>query len=160
MTSRISAYALTGGIVAGTLDILFAWAFWQLKAGVAMQRILQSVGAGLLGPDSFAGGARTAALGLALHYFIAIAMSFAFCLAALRWSFLTDRPITAGAVYGLGLYAFMNLLVVPLSSAGAQPRDPLWVGLSVAAHVVLIGIPIALAAHRAVRPRGHTVQRP
>ena len=44
----------------------------------------------------------------------------------------------------------MNFVVVPLSAAKAGSHDPLWVGLSVAVHAFLIGLPIALFASRAL----------
>jgi uncharacterized membrane protein YagU involved in acid resistance len=140
--------------VAGTLDILYAWAFWRLKAGVPMQRILQSVAAGLLGSASFTGGARTAALGLVLHYLIAVAMSAAFYMAALRQPRLAEHPIASGAIYGVCLYVVMNYVVVPLSAAGPPSTDPLWVGASVAVHAVFVGIPIAVATRLALGRRG------
>ena len=55
-----------------------------------------------------------------------------------------EQPIRAGALYGLFLYLVMNLVVIPLSAARAGSRDPVWIGLSVAVHMLLIGIPIAL----------------
>jgi hypothetical protein len=142
-------FVLAGGIVAGTLDIIYACAFWALKSNVPARRILQSVAAGLLGEASFKGGAGTAALGLGLHYFIALSMSLTYYLVALRQPLLWQRPWLCGAGYGLLLYAVMNYVVVPLSAAGPGSKDPLWIGLSVAVHVLLIGIPIALFARRA-----------
>jgi hypothetical protein len=59
---------LAGGVLAGTLDIVYACVFWALKADVPPSRILQSVAAGLLGEASFTGGAASAGLGLLLHY--------------------------------------------------------------------------------------------
>ena len=47
------------------------------------------------------------------------------------------------------LYGIMNHIVVPLSAAGPGSKDPLWIWLSIAVHMVLIGIPIALAGRRA-----------
>jgi hypothetical protein len=144
-------FVLAGGLVAGTLDIVYACAFWALKAGVPARRILQSVAAGLLGRASFEGGAATAALGLALHFLIATSMSAAYYLVARRWPLLWRRPIPCGVLYGLLLYAIMNHVVVPLSAAGAGSKDPLWIGLSVAVHALLIGVPIAVLTRRARR---------
>lgn len=141
--------ALVGGLVAGTLDILYAWIFWMLKAGVAMQRILQGVAAGFLGKASFDGGVSTALLGLATHYFIALTMAAAYYMVAGRVPLLRQRPVSIGAAYGLLLYLVMNFLVVPLSQASTGSRDPLWVGLSILVHIFLIGVPIALATQRA-----------
>lgn len=138
-------FVLAGGLVAGTLDIAYACTFWAAKADVTAQSIFQSVAAGLLGEASYAGGARTAALGLALHFMIATTMSAAYYLAARRWAVLGQRPLLCGVWYGLLLYAIMNFVVVPLSAAGVASQDALWIGLSIAVHALLIGVPIALA---------------
>jgi hypothetical protein len=143
---------LAGGLVAGTLDIVYACVFWAVKAGVPVRRILQSVAAGLLGKASFEGGAVTAALGLGLHYFIACSMAVAYYLVARRWPLLRERAAPCGVAYGLLLYGIMNYVVVPLSAAGGGgAKDPLWVGLSVAVHMFLIGLPIALFVRAALR---------
>ena len=156
MTVRRRSSPLTlvfaGGLVAGTLDIVYACVFWGVKAGVPVRRILQSVAAGLLGKASFEGGAATAALGLGLHYFIACSMAVAFHLVARRVPPLRERPVPYGAAYGLLLYGIMNYVVVPLSAAGGGgAKDPLWVGLSVVVHMFLIGVPIALYVRAALR---------
>jgi hypothetical protein len=143
---------LAGGLVAGTLDITYACVFWAVKAGVPVRRIFQSVAAGLLGKASFEGGAATAALGLGLHYFIACSMAVAYYLVAGRVSVLRERPVPYGAAYGLLLYGIMNYIVVPLSAAGRGSKDPLWIILSIAVHMVLIGVPIALFTRRAFAP--------
>jgi hypothetical protein len=140
---------LAAGLVAGTLDIAFACVFWAIKSDVPVVRILQSVAAGLVGRASYEGGEATAALGLALHYLIALSMSLVYYLVARRWQVLWRQPLLCGAVYGLLVYVIMNYLVVPLSAAAPGSKDPLWVILSIAAHVLLIGIPIALIVRRA-----------
>lgn len=142
---------LAGGIVTGTLDMVYACVYWGLKGGVPARRIFQSVAAGLLGKATFEGGWRTAALGLALHYLIASSMSTAYYLVSGRWPLLRRRPLLSGAGYGLLLYGIMNYIVVPLSAAGPGSNDSLWIALSIAVHAVLIGIPIALFARRAHR---------
>ena len=155
MASRPSSplkVVLAGGLVAGTFDIAYACVFWAVKAGVPVQRIFQSVAAGLLGKASFEGGAATAALGLGLHYFIACSMAVAYYLVARRVPPLRESPVPYGAAYGLLLYGIMNYIVVPLSAAGGGgAKDPLWVGLSIVVHMFLIGVPIALFVRAALR---------
>lgn len=146
---RAAYLVLAGGLVAGTFDIVYACVFWAIKAALPPTRIFQSVAAGLLGPASFQGGARTAALGLALHFFIAISMSVAYYLVARQWPLLVRRPALCGVVYGAILYVVMNFVVIPLSAAPHATKWSLWVALSIAVHMFLIGLPIALFSARA-----------
>ena len=147
-------FVLAGGLVAGALDILYACVFWGVRRGVPARRIFQSVAAGVLGKATFDGGVSTAALGLALHFFIAISMAVAYYVVARRWPLLWRQPWLCGAVYGLFLYGFMNYVVVPLSRAGGGSKDVLWVTLSIVVHMVLVGIPCAVFARRAVMAQG------
>jgi len=79
-------------------------------------------------------------------------MSIAYYLLAQRMPILVRRPIAMGAAYGLFLYGFMRFVIVPLSAAGGGgSRDVLWVVLSIVVHMVLVGVPIALAARHALR---------
>lgn len=138
---------LTGGLVAGALDISAACAIWWLR-GVRPVRILQSVASGLLGRASFSGGARTAALGLLLHFFIATVAAAVFYAASRKWKPLIDRPILFGALYGVGVYAFMNHVVLPLSAVTKRPFNPGMAALMIGVHIVCVGIPIALVVRR------------
>jgi hypothetical protein len=147
-------WIFVGGLLAGALDIAYAIGYWWLKAGVSPVRILQSVAAGLIGKEqAMAGGGGTAALGTVLHFGIALAMAGAYYAASGRWPALARRPLRYGALYGLLLYLVMNYIVVPLSAAGpASPQQPMsWLVLSIAAHVMLVGIPCALASAYARR---------
>lgn len=137
------AYVLTGGLVAGTLDLVFAMVFWAWRAELPALRILQSVAAGVLGPTAFEGGLETGLLGLVLHFFIALSMAVAYYAAARRWPLLWQRPVAWGAAYGLLLYAIMNFVVVPLSAATGS-GDPVFTVWSLGVHVFLVGMPIAL----------------
>ena len=144
-----------GGLAAGAIDIAYAAGFWYLRSGVRPSRIFQSVAAGLLGRDAaVAGGASTAALGLGLHFFIAMVVSLVYFAAARRAAALRQRPWLFGALYGVGVYGVMHYVVVPLSRAGGGGRpDLLWDLLSILVHAVGIGVPVALAASAALRGR-------
>ena len=75
---------LYGTLAVGVLDLLDAFVFFGLRSGVRPIRILHSIAAGLLGRASFAGGWRTATLGLALHFFIAFVIVLVFMMASRR----------------------------------------------------------------------------
>ena len=57
----------------------------------------------------------------------------------------------AGSVFGAGVYYFMNLVVLPLSALKTKGYPLAWEPRMLAAHVVLVGIPIAWAARRHLR---------
>ena len=142
---------LAGGLLVGTLDLVFACLWWALAADVAPIRILQSIGAGVYGPASFEGGVRTAVVGGVLHYGIATAMVSAYALAATHWRGLARQPWRWGPLYGVLLYVLMNYIVVPLSAASSPTKfNAPWVVASIAMHM-LIGVVCAHVARRATR---------
>jgi len=113
-------------------------------------RLLQSVGSGVLGPDAYTGGSASAALGLLLHFSIAIAFAGIFLLVSRRFPLLVYRPIVFGGLFGVGVFLIMRLVVLPLS-AFPHPISfrPLATTLDLLSHIFLFGIPIALAAREA-----------
>jgi hypothetical protein len=143
---------LLGTLIVGTLDALDAilYTFW--RSGASPVRVFQGVASGLLGRESFQGGLAAAALGLAIHYFIACSIVTVYLAASRFVPLLTRRPVLCGIVYGVGVYVFMNRAVIPLSAIGPQPF--LWPSFinGILIHVLGIGIPAALVA-AAVRPR-------
>ena len=146
-----------GGVIAGTLDLLYAFTFWGMQ-GIPPLRILQSVAAGWLGRDAFTAGAASAVLGAASHYGIALVMAWMYSLVARRTPALVRRPFRYGALYGVLLYVVMTYGVVPLSAAG-KGAWPAWQWQQLAhvlAHAVLVGVPCALATrHAMARHGGH-----
>ena len=148
------AWLPLGGIVLGSLDILFAVAFWSTR-DVTATRIFQSVASGVLGNASYSGGVATAWLGAGLHYFIATMMVVVYYLAGRRSGKLVRRPVAFGLPYGLLLYGVMNFVVLPLSAAGLPRFDNIpWVAGSVVMHMVF-GVTCALFARSALEARGH-----
>jgi uncharacterized membrane protein YagU involved in acid resistance len=143
---------LVGGLIAGALDITYAFILWWLRAQVTPMQILQSVATGVLGKASYDGGAGTAILGAFLHFFNALVIAAIFVGASRIWPVLARRATLFGPLYGVGVYLVMNYVVLPLSAFPPRTRPPapvVWI-TGVLAHMFLIGLPIALAAKRAV----------
>ena len=61
--------------------------------------------------------------------------------------------VLLGIVFGLVTYAIMNLIVVPVRFDAPLPPSPRSIGTQLFAHVVLVGIPMALIAARYLKPR-------
>lgn len=151
---------LVGGAVAGALDLAFAISFAGYN-GVSPTRVLQTIASGLLGNAAFDGGSAAAVVGLACHFALSVGWAALFAAAAVRVPALARRPLPAGAAFGVLVFLAMRLLVLPLS---AYPRPvsfkPLATTLDLLSHVLLFGIPIALAIARARRARSSLAAPP
>lgn len=143
--------AALGGGVGGLLDAIYATVLWGFILGGNPTGIWQSVASGLIGKSAFDGGTATAALGLALHFFIAFVMALVYVLASRRLPVLIARPIVMGMLYGLVLYVVMNFVVVPLSAIGFRPLN-LWGAVrALLPHILFVGPAIGLITARRAR---------
>ncbi|MGW8389533.1 hypothetical protein [Pseudoduganella sp. HUAS MS19] len=142
---------LTGGALAGLLDILFAIGFAGYH-GMPPERLLQVVASGALGKAAFTGGAPAAAFGLACHFALSFAWMATFFFAACRMPALARKPLPAAVGYGLLVFLAMRLVVLPLS---AFPRPVTfnafsW-GMDLMSHIFLFGLPIVWATRKVLR---------
>jgi hypothetical protein len=143
-TLRPARAIIYGALVVGALDLLDALVFFGLR-GAAPIRICQSIAAGLLGRAAFQGGAATAALGVALHFFIATCVVVTFYVASLRLPVLVRHAVIAGLLYGLAVYGVMNYIVIPLSALGGRGSFVLPVFINgLLIHAFGVGLPAAL----------------
>jgi hypothetical protein len=148
---RLARGAAGIALLCGTLDLAFVRVYWS-HAGTTLEAIGQSIGAGWFGAASQRMGWHSAGAGLLSHYAIMFAMALAWFASARAWPWLRRRPVVYGALYGALLYVVMTEVVVPLSAAPVRPPQPAWMLASIAAHVLLVGIPIAVAARRLLGP--------
>jgi hypothetical protein len=138
---------LLGGISCAILDGAASTIQFALR-GVNPSRVWQGVASGLLGPDSFRHGTASAVLGLLCHFLIAMVAATVFSLAIRYLPSLVRHSLLTGALYGVIVFLFMNLVVIPLS---AMPKRPFtWSGVitQVLIHIFCVGLPISLAASR------------
>ena len=142
---------LFGALTVGVLDGLDAIIFFGLR-GVAPTRIFQGIASGLLGGASFQGGAATVALGVLLHFTVALGIVTTYVVASRRLPDLARRPFVWGPLYGVAAYLVMNYVVIPLSAI--TPRTPplAVVVNGVLIHMLGVGLPAALFARAARQP--------
>jgi hypothetical protein len=151
---------LLGGLIAGTLDILYAIGFSAWR-GTPPQTLLQFVASGLLGQASFDGGNATAALGLLLHYLMMLLIAAIFYALSRQLTFLVRKPFIWGPVYGFLVYWVMNLVVMQLSATPNKWRFiPIAFATGIIVHMFFIGATIAWAASKAPAPKGLQQQAP
>ncbi|MGH9727570.1 MAG: hypothetical protein ACRD33_09770 [Candidatus Acidiferrales bacterium] len=103
------------GLVAGTLDITENIIFNHFR-GVTMKMIFQYIASGLIGMKSFTMGAASVALGVAIHYAIAMTWTVVFYFLSRRLLILTRHAAICGIVYGGVVYVIMNFVVLPLTA--------------------------------------------
>jgi hypothetical protein len=108
------------GLVAGTLDITDNLIFNRLR-GISPIRVFQYIASGLIGMKSFQIGFASVALGVLIHYAIALFWTDVFQAASRKFSILTRPPVTSGLLYGGFVYLFMNFVVLPLSRVPPRP---------------------------------------
>ena len=146
---------LWGGLICGTLDIGAAFITAGMK-DIGPVRVLQGIAEALLGPASYAGGPASAALGLLMHFGVALTAATVFVrLAArfpalLRWSVPSGLRLRRG-----GSFSSCHRVVIPLTVAlnslyltefdRTLPRLRL---RQLVIHFFCVGLPIALTARR------------
>jgi hypothetical protein len=147
--TRVVLAIVIGGALAGTFDATSAFITFG-------SRMPQGIAAGLLGPRAaFQGGAATWILGLLLHFLIAFTAAAVFCLASLKLTFLRRNFIVSGIYYGMTVFLFMSLVVVPLSAIHASgPFTASGLLKGIGFQIFLIGLPISLSAWKLVRVPG------
>ena len=108
-----------GTLAVGGLDGLAAIVTFGLR-GTTPYRLFQGIAVGLLGRASFEGGWSTSALGLVLHFVVALGIVTTFVVASRFLPALARRPLLVGPLYGVAAFFVMNLVVIPLSAIGTR----------------------------------------
>ena len=151
-------YLVVASGIAGTLDLAFAMTWAKIMFGVSPEFVLQVIASGLFGPVAISGGWLTSLYGALIHYLIMIAFAaFAWWTMA-RVRLRAHTTLLAGLVYGAALFAFMNYIVVPASSAPIPLRTT-WSSIvpELLAHMLLVGAPLVCLARRELRLQGALV---
>ena len=155
--------AITSGwLLCGALDILAAFAQAWTQAGRPPSAVLKGIASALWGRAALDGGAGFAAIGLAMHFAVALTATLVFYALSRRVAALRTAPLLIiGPLYGVVVFAAMNYGTIPLMSwvrslyLGTPPRWPGTMGWPmVAIHMAFVGLPIVWAIRRASRPAG------
>ncbi len=140
---------LRAGLTAGTLDGLDAAIVLGVIGGPGVKRVFQYIASGVLGPASFQGGWATAGLGVALHFTVAMGAAATYYLLSRPLPVLVRKPAICGPIFGLGVFAFMRYVVVPLSAVPkVRPLTGWGLVNQLVAHTVFVGLSIALIVAR------------
>jgi hypothetical protein len=131
---------LACGILDGIAAVVFFYAWLKLTPG----QVMQFIASGIYGPAAFSGGASMVWTGIAIHFFVAFVAAAIYFYVYPKLSLLHTNPMLSGLLFGLGIWLVMNLLVIPGSNIHQGPFDPAAALISIAWHMLLVGLPIAL----------------
>jgi len=131
-----------GGLIVGALDLAYAILVYSPREPIL---IPQTIASGILGLKSYSGGAGTAALGVVLHFVIALGAATVYYLASRRLTVLVSHAVLCGLTYGALVYLFMHMIVLPLSAVPKGDTPFVYKAIEFVEHWFCVGLPIALS---------------
>ena len=148
---------LSGWLLCGVLDITAACIQSWIQAGRTPDAVLRGVASALWGAAATNGGAGFAAIGLVMHFTVALTATLVFYALSRRISILRTAPLwLIGPLYGIVVYTAMNYGTLPFLSwlrslyLGTVPRWPgamqFWPQGVI--HMFCVGTPIAWGVRR------------
>jgi hypothetical protein len=148
---------VTGWVLCGVLDISAACLQSWLQNGATPAMVLKGVASALWGRAALDGGVGMAAIGLLMHFTVALTATLVFYAFSRRVAFLRSAPLLiVGPLYGVVVFCAMNYGTLPLLSwlrgfyLGTPPRWPGSMGLpQFVIHMICVGLPIVWAVRRA-----------
>ncbi len=148
---------LYAGALVGLLDITAACIQVYIGYGYAPARLMKSVAGGLLGRGAVEGGFSIAALGLLMHFTMALTVAAIFYALSRRLPLpqKLSGVVAVGLLYGAAVFAVNNFATAPFLSwvrslylhTPISLKPPMgWSQLVI--HLFCVGLPIALVMHR------------
>ena len=148
---------VTAWLLCGVLDIAAAFIQAWVAAGRTPVLVLKGIASALWGRAAMEGGTGMAAIGLAMHFTVALTATLVFYTLSRRISALRTAPLfVVGPLYGVIVFAAMNYGTLPLLSwirslyLRTPPRWPGAMGWPMVwIHIICVGLPIVWGVRRA-----------
>ena len=153
---------LTGWLLCGVLDIAAACLQSWVQAGRTPAQVLRGVASAIWGRAAVDAGIGMAAIGLAMHFTVALTATLVFYALSRRVALLRTAPLwIVGPLYGAVVFGAMNYGTLPALSwvrslyLDTPPRWPGAMGWpQLAIHMLCVGTPIAWGVRAAGDRRG------
>lgn len=142
-------------LLTGVTDGLFATVSAMIF-GATVTRLWQSVSSTLLGPSAFEGGVGTAAVGVLMHFGVALAWSCVFLILFDRSRWIRDVAgsqfgvLKVAAIYGPLIWMVMSLVIIPLLVQRPPTITARW-WVQLIGHFPFVGLPIVWSISRGLR---------
>ena len=148
MKKNLTTEIIKTGVLAGSLDILFAFVNAWWSAGIAPGRVLRFVASGLIGANAFSGPQTIMLLGLIIHFVIAFFWTALFFLLYPKISGIVRHKVFQAILYGIVIWMIMNLAVLPMSRVPASNFRWSVALKGMLILMIAIGLPVAHFAGR------------
>ncbi|MGC1241182.1 MAG: hypothetical protein WA874_06330 [Chryseosolibacter sp.] len=110
--------------------------------------VFQYIASGLLGLDAFSGGLTSAFLGLVIHFLISSTWTLVFFILNRPMSAIISSRLAIGILYGIVIWIFMNLAILPLSRVPEGPRSWQQILTGITALILAAGLPMSFRFER------------
>ena len=143
------------GLATAVIDGLFSSVLSVAAYGSTVSRLFQGVASTVVGDSAFTGGARTAALGVAIHCAVAFGWSALFVFVIMRSArirgLLGSRygVLKMSSLYGPAIWLVMSLLVIPVLLQRPPTISIRW-WVQLLGHFPFVGLPIVALASRGI----------
>ncbi len=137
--SLFFSYLVLAGLIAGSLDAMAA--IFIISHGNASS-IFKFIASGIFGRGAFEGGDGMVALGIALHYFIAMSFTIFYFVIYRYVGVLHKSILLSTMLYGLFIYVVMNIIVMSLSNIIIPHRNVVGVIKNVSILMVCVAFPV------------------
>lgn len=148
MSRRIVSLLAGAGLATGISDGLFATVLSVFFYHSTFTRLWQGVAGVLIGKEAFAGGARTVALGLLMHFGVAFFWSGVLLLLATRLPKLRNvlrsaiGRLEVASVYGPAIWIVMSMVVIPILLKRPPTITSRW-WIQGIGHIPFVALPMA-----------------
>jgi uncharacterized membrane protein YagU involved in acid resistance len=138
---------IKAGLLAGTLDICFAFLYSYIKRGSDPATVLQYISKAALGKTAFTDPVVLTISGLLIHFTIAMAWTILFFI-LYRWLNLVKlNKIVTGVIYGLFVWAMMSIVILPLWNNEPFVFNAESASINAMILIAAIGLPLSFIAH-------------
>lgn len=144
----VVATIIKAGLLAGALDICFAFLYSYIKRGITPSVVLQYISKIVFGKTAFSNTAILNITGLLVHFTIAMGWAIIFFILYRRLKLIRINKIVTAIIYGLFVWTMMNVLLLPLWNQKPFVFNPESSSINAAILIIAIGLPLSFMANR------------
>lgn len=154
MSTKIFITVLKIGLLIGLMDGIAASLNAYLASGVTPDRVFRFIASGVFGMEAFKGSTAMITWGLMFHFIIALAWTALFFLFALSFHFVKAHYLISGVLYGIFIWAVMEVVVLPLSNTPRLEHTLCGTLIMIGIHMIVIGVPMSYMINRYLNQGG------